>query len=130
MGNIHAIGEAVQITSDETLTWNQLHETIAHVLNVELKAVHISSEFLSRCGPYNFTGGLIGDKANSVVFDNTKLKRLVPGFVATVRFDQGVRQVLENVLAQPELQKEDPEFDEWSDRVIAARERAIQEIGG
>jgi nucleoside-diphosphate-sugar epimerase len=130
MGNAHAIGEAVQITSDETLTWNQLYEVIARALNVELKATHISSEFLGRCGPYNFTGGLIGDKANSVVFDNTKLKRLVPDFTATVRFDQGVRQVLDNVLAHPELQKEDSEFDEWCDRVIAARERAIQEIGG
>jgi hypothetical protein len=130
MGNVHAIGEAVQITSDETLTWNQIYQVIARALNVELKATHISSDFLGRCGTYNFTGGLIGDKANSVVFDNSKLKRLVPEFTATVRFDQGVRQVLDNILANPDLQKEDPEFDEWCDRVIAALERAIQEIAG
>ncbi|MDR3303986.1 MAG: SDR family oxidoreductase [Treponema sp.] len=130
MGNIHAIGEAVQITSDETLTWNQIYKAVAQALNAELKATYISSDFLGRCGPYNFIGGLIGDKANSVVFDNAKLKRLVPGFTAGLRFDQGVRLVVDHILAHTELQKEDPEFDEWCDRVIAARERAIQEIAG
>jgi nucleoside-diphosphate-sugar epimerase len=129
MGNIHAIGEAVQITSDETLTWNQIYETVARVLGVPLKAKHISSEFLDQCGPgYNFLGGLIGDKANSVVFDNSKLKRLVPGFTATVRFDQGIRRSVEYVLSHKECQREDPEFDAWCDRVIAARERAIGEF--
>jgi nucleoside-diphosphate-sugar epimerase len=128
MGNSHALGEAVQITSDETLTWNQIYETIARILGVELKAVHIASEFLAQSGTYNFLGGLVGDKANSVVFDNTKLKRLVPDFKATIRFDQGVRATLEYILAHPELQKEDPEFDEWCDRVIAVREKAIREI--
>jgi nucleoside-diphosphate-sugar epimerase len=128
MGNIHAIGEAVQITSDETLTWNQIYETIARVLNVELQAVHISSDFLSLCGPYNFTGGLTGDKANSVVFDNTKLKRLVPYFTAKVRFDQGIRQTLDYVLSHPECQNDDEEFDAWSDRVISTREKALQAL--
>jgi nucleoside-diphosphate-sugar epimerase len=130
MGNIHAIGEAVQITSDETLTWNQIYGAIASALNVDLKAVHISSEFLAQSGPYNFLGGLIGDKANSLVFDNTKLKRLVPGFTATVRFDQGIRGTIATILAHKELQREDPEFDEWCDKVIAAQERAIQEVRG
>jgi nucleoside-diphosphate-sugar epimerase len=128
MGNIHAIGEAVQITSDETLTWNQVYETIAQALGVELKAVHISSEFLSGCGTYNFFGGLIGDKANSVVFDNSKLKRLVPEFATKVRFDQGIRHVLDYILAHPEYQKDDPEFDAWCDRVIATREKALKEL--
>jgi nucleoside-diphosphate-sugar epimerase len=129
MGNVHAIGEAVQITSDESLTWNQIYETVAQILGVPLKAVHISSEFLDRCGPeYNFLGGLTGDKANSVVFDNAKLKRLVPGFTAAIRFDQGVRRTIEYVLSHKECQTEDPEFDAWCDRVIAAREKAIGEF--
>jgi nucleoside-diphosphate-sugar epimerase len=128
MGNIHAIGEAVQITSDETLTWNQVYSCIAGALNVPLKAVHISSDFLARCGDYDFTGGLIGDKSNSVIFDNSKLKRLVPGFSAVVRFDQGIRQTIAYVLAHRECQREDPEFDAWCDRVIAAREKAIQSL--
>lgn len=128
MGNIHAIGESVQITSDESLTWNQIYEAIASALGVELKAVHVSSEFLDACSTQDFRGGLIGDKANSVVFDNSKLKRLVPGFTATVRFDQGIKQTIEHVLAHPELQTEDPEFDEWCDKVIRALDDAVRAI--
>ena len=130
MGNIHATGEAVQITSDETLTWNQIYQAIAAALNAPLKAVHVSSDFLAQCGDYDFEGGLSGDKANSVVFDNTKLKRLVPGFTATVRFDQGVKETIAHVLAHREYQRDDPEFDAWCDRVIAAREQAIREVRG
>lgn len=121
MGNLHAIGEAVGITSDETLTWNQIYQTIADVLDKKLNAWYVSSEFLAEAAEglnYDFTGGLTGDKANSVVFDNTKLKRLVPDFVAVKRFDQGVREVIENVLSHPELQVEDPEFDDFTERVI------------
>jgi nucleoside-diphosphate-sugar epimerase len=128
LGNIHAIGEAVQITSDETLDWNAIYRAIAAALNVPLKAVHVPSDFLAQSGPYDFTGGLIGDKANSVVFDNTKLKRLVPGFCATVRFDQGIKETIAYVLSHPECQTPDPEFDSWCDRVISAWERALQEM--
>jgi nucleoside-diphosphate-sugar epimerase len=128
MGNIHAIGEAVQITSDETLTWNQIYETIASILNRPLNAVHVSSDFLDAAGPYNFLGGLVGDKANSVVFDNSKLKRLAPGFTARVRFDQGIRNTLDFVLNHPECQKEDPDFDRWCDRIIEVREKALAEL--
>jgi nucleoside-diphosphate-sugar epimerase len=124
MGNIHAIGEAVHITSDESLSWNQIYQAIAQALNVPLKPVHVPSDFLAQCGPYDFSVCLIGDKANSVIFDNTKLKRLVPGFCAQVRFDQGIRKTIEYVLAHKECQTEDPEFDSWCDKIIAAREQA------
>ena len=123
MGNVHAIGEAFQITSDETLTWNQIYETIADALGVKLNAYHISSDFLAAVGPqYDFTGSLTGDKSNSVVFDNTKLKRLVPQMTTTVPFHEGARISLNHILSHPELQVEDPEFDAWCDRVIAGLE--------
>ncbi len=118
MGNIHTIGEAVHITSDESLTWNQIYQIIASALGVKLNAVHIATDYLAACSDYDFTGSLLGDKSNTVVFDNSKIKRLVPGFIATVRFDQGVRFVLENILSHPELQTEDKEFDDWCDTVI------------
>lgn len=130
MGNIHAIGEAVQITSDETLTWNQIYQTIADALGVELHPYYVSSAFLDACSDYDLKGALLGDKANSVVFVNRKLKRLVPDFVATKRFDTGVRESIAYILAHPELQKEDPEYDAWCDRVIEALERAKKEIKG
>ncbi len=130
MGNLHAIGEAVQITGDETLTWNQIHEAIAKELGVELKPCYVSSEFIASGSPaeWDLRGALLGDKANSVVFDNTKLKRLVPDFVATVRFDQGVKKALEYIKTHPECQKEDLAFDQWCDRVVAAQEEALRRI--
>ena len=125
IGNIHAMGEFVQITSDETLTWNQIYLAIANALGVPLKAVHISSEFLANAGAYDFRGSLIGDKANCAVFDNAKLKRLVPGFTAKIRFDQGVKKTVAHILSHKEFQIEDPEFDLWCDRIIAVQEKAL-----
>jgi len=128
MGNIHAVGESVHITSDETLTWNQIYEAIAGALGVNLHAVHVSSEFLAACSKVDYRGGLLGDKANSVVFDNSKLKKLVPGFVATTRFDQGIRQTINHILAHPEYQKEDAEFDRWCDKVVQAMDAAVRAV--
>lgn len=128
VGNIHAIGQAYHITSDESLTWDQIYRIIADCLGVELKAVHIPSEFLAAVSDYDLTGSLIGDKASSVVFDNSKIKRAVPDFRAVVRADQGIRNTIENILAHPELQKEDTEFDAWCDRVISVFEKAKEEL--
>ena len=131
IANRHAIGEAFQITGDEVLTWNQIYATIADALGVELKAYHVSSEFLAAVGDpfgYDFEGSLIGDKAVSVVFDNRKLKRAVPDMCTTVRYDQGVRIALDYMLAHPECQRPDPEFDAWCDRVIAALEASKADV--
>ena len=126
LGNPKAIGEAFQIMSDEQLTWNQIYECVAKALNVTPKLYHIASDFLAATSPkeWDFTGNLLGDKAVTVVFDCTKLKRAVPGFQAATRFDEGVRRCVAYILAHPELQEEDPEFDAWCDRVIAAQEAA------
>lgn len=128
MGNPHAIGEAFQITSDESLTWNQIYRAIADALNVEYKPYYVSSEFLADVYHYDFRGILTGDQANTVVFDNTKIKRAVPGFVCSTRFEQGVKKTVENILAHHELQIEDPEFDRYCDEIIAALEDAKQRV--
>ncbi len=119
MGNIHAIGEAVQIMSDESVTWNQIYECIAKAVGQKLNPFYVSSTYLAKHSNYDFTGSLIGDKANSVVFDCSKLKSLVPDFVATVRVDEGIRNTVEYVLNHPECQKEDPDFDKWCDEIIS-----------
>ena len=131
MGNRHAIGEAFQITGDETLTWNQIYQTIADALGVELKAYHISSDYLSAVGDkygFDFEGSLTGDKSVSVVFDNSKLKRIVPDMKTTISFNQGVRIALDYVLTHPECQVEDPEFDTWCDKVIYILEKSKKQI--
>lgn len=132
IGNPHAIGEAFQITNDETLTWNQIYETLAKCLNVEFKPYYVSSAFLAKAsgadkdgvGKFDYIGSLIGDKANSVVFNNAKLKKAVPGFVPSVRFEQGIKATIDYVLSHPEYQIEDPEFDEWCDNVIKTLDEA------
>ena len=132
MGNRHAIGEAFQITSDETLTWNQIYETIADALGVKLNAYHVSTDFLRATGDkygFDFTGSLWGDKSVSVVFDNKKLKNIVPDMCTKVRFDTGVRIALDYVLSHPqECQAEDDEFDRYCDNVINALEKAKGEV--
>jgi nucleoside-diphosphate-sugar epimerase len=119
MNNPHAIGEAYHITSDESLTWNQIYAIIGDVLGVAPKVVHIPSDVLAALHP-PFYGGLLGDKAHSVVFDNTKIKRAVPGFTATMRFDQGIRRTLAYIYGNRECQKADPEFDKWCDDLSEA----------
>ncbi|WP_026493539.1 NAD-dependent epimerase/dehydratase family protein [Butyrivibrio sp. XPD2002] len=131
MGNRHAIGEAFQITGDEILTWDQIYQTIADALGVKLKPYHVSSEFLSEVGEkygYDFRGSLLGDKAVSVVFDNSKLKKLVPQMTTNVPFHKGVRIALDYVFAHPEKYEEDPEFDAFCDKVIEALENAKKSI--
>ena len=130
LGNPKTIGEAFQIMSDEQLSWTQVYQCVANALGVELKPYYVSSAFLAKAAPseYDFEGNLLGDKSVTVVFDCTKLKRAVPGFKAVVRFDEGVRRCVAYLKAHPELQVEDPEFDAWCDRVIAAQEQALGTI--
>ena len=122
MGNLHAIGETYQIMSDESLTWNQIYEAVGAALGVKPKLVHIASETLAACCD-DLVGELIDNKSNSVIFDNAKIKRAVPDFVATVRFDQGVRRTVAYLYDHPELQVPDPEFDAWMDQLIEQYER-------
>ncbi|MNC69161.1 hypothetical protein D3C75_1198260 [compost metagenome] len=81
--------------------------------------MHVSSQFLAASSHYDYTGSLLGDKANTVVFDNTKIKSLCPGFHTEVRMDQGITRAVEYALAHRDSQIEDPEFDTWCDNVIS-----------
>ena len=143
LGNPKAIGEAFQIMSDEQLTWDQIYTLTAQALVAAAPSAahpcsavfppqlyHVASDFLAAVCPadYDLEGNLIGDKAATVIFDCTKLKRAVPGFQATTRFDEGVRRCVNYILAHPELQVDDPEFDQWCDKVIEAQEQAKKMI--
>jgi nucleoside-diphosphate-sugar epimerase len=93
MGNQQAIGEAFHITSDEVLTWDQVYQTIAEALGAKANIVHIPSDFIVRVAP-QFMGNLLGDKAWSTVFDNSKIKTFVPGFKAVIPFHEGIRRTV------------------------------------
>lgn len=118
LGNTHAIGEAIHITSDEVLTWNQIFETLAHAAGGQANLVHIPSE---RIAAYDarWGAGLLGDKSHSMIFDNTKVKRLVPDYVATIPFRQGAEEIMAWYDTHPEAQKVDAERDELVDKMIA-----------
>ena len=125
MGNAHALGEVFHITSDESVTWNQAHETVGRALGLKPQFIHIASDTLAALNP-EWVGALIGDKSNTVLFDNTKIKRAVPQFNATTRFDQGAREAVEYIYSHPECQTPDPEFDEWCDKVIEIYEKMLE----
>ena len=92
-GKKEALGEAYHITSDELLTWNQIYLLMADELNVPLDAVHIPSDFIARFD-YEHGSGLLGDKAHSVIFDNSKIKKLVPEFECKIPFSEGVKEII------------------------------------
>ena len=126
LGNIQAIGHAFHITSDEVLNWDQYHHIVAAALGVEPKLVHIPSDFITACAPEQL-GGLTGDKSLSVVFDNTKIKRFVPGYCATVSFAEGVRRALAWFDADPSRRVVDPEHNAMLDKLIAGYEKGMNE---
>jgi nucleoside-diphosphate-sugar epimerase len=121
MGNLAAVGEAFHITSDEVLTWDEILRQIAEVLGVEANPVHISSEFIIGFMPEQL-GNLLGDKAVSVVFDNSKIKRFVPDFQATVSFQEGIASTIRYFESRPDKQTTNPEFEAMIDRIIAAHD--------
>lgn len=123
MGNPAAIGESIQITSDESLTWNRIYDSIGEALGKPVQKYHVTTDFISYCDP-EFAGTLAGDKANTVVFDNTKVKRLVPDYVPVIRFDQGARRCIRYFLETPRVQVADPEFDTFCDRIITVLDAA------
>ena len=124
MGNIHAIGQAVQITGEELLTWNQIMQAVARAAGAEYKPCYVPTALLMQYKNYDFEGGLLGDKSNTVIFDNTLLHRLVPAYQPKKRFDQAARECVQYFLTHPELQTEDPAFDRFSDDVVRIMEQA------
>ncbi len=119
LGNPHAIGEAVQITSDEWLTWNQIFETVARAAGAEARIVHVPSDLIAAFDP-DWGASLLGDKAHSMIFDNTKIKRLVPDFSATIPFSRGAQEIIAWHNADPARRKTNPDFDRLCDRILAA----------
>ncbi len=121
LGNHRAIGEAIHITSDELLTWNQIHEIMARAADCEANLVHLPSEFLAAFDA-ELGAGLLGDKAHSMIFDNTKIKRLVPDFSASIPFSHGAREIINWHDADPSRQIIDESFNDLSEQLITAYE--------
>jgi nucleoside-diphosphate-sugar epimerase len=122
LGKKEAIGEAFHITSDELLTWNQIYKMMAEELGVELYAVHIPSDFIAKYAP-DHGAGLLGDKAHSVIFDNSKIKKLVPEFQCKIPFSEGVKEIIAWYKNNPDWQVVNQEIDKKIDEIIGAYEK-------
>ena len=126
LGQPGAIGEAFHVTSDEVRTWEEIHRTIARVVGAEPRIVHVPSEFIARIDARR-GASLLGDKAWSLVFDNSKLRRVVPGFRARVPFEEGVRASIAWFEADPARQR--IEANESVERILGAWHRAMAAVG-
>ncbi|NLG50486.1 MAG: SDR family oxidoreductase [Chloroflexi bacterium] len=126
-GRLQAIGEAFHITSDEVLTWDAIYRTIAQMAGVDVQLVHIPSDFIAAAHP-DWGPGLLGDKAISVVFDNSKIKRLVPEFQPSVSFMEGIGRSITWHDADPARQVIDEGTSRTMDRIIAAYQRALADL--
>jgi Nucleoside-diphosphate-sugar epimerases len=124
LGNPAAIGHAFHITSDEVLTWNQIYTLLADAVGQPANIVHIPSDFICRMDP-SFTGNLLGDKAVSVIFDNSKIKSFVPGFQATIPFHEGIRRTLAWFDANPEYKIINENTNQTMDNIIQTYEKAF-----
>jgi nucleoside-diphosphate-sugar epimerase len=119
LGHPRTFGEAIQITSDDVLTWNQIADTLAAALGVTARVVHVPSDAIAAAEP-EWGAGLLGDKAHSMVFDNTKIRGLVPGWRAVIPFEQGAREIADWYLADPARQVTDAGLDAVMDKLAAA----------
>jgi nucleoside-diphosphate-sugar epimerase len=124
LGNNHSIGEAFQITSDELLSWNQIFQIMANAAGAEAKLIHIPSEFIAAFDK-EWGAELLGDKSSSVIFDNTKIKRMVPGYAATIPFVRGAEEIMSWYDADPSRKTIDEDFNLLIDKIIAAYESAL-----
>lgn len=123
LGNPHAIGEAIHITSDELLSWNQIAAQLAQAAGTTPHMVHIPSDFIAAFDA-DWGDSLLGDKAHSMIFDNSKIKRLVPDFAATIPFARGAAEMVAWYDADPARQQVDTAFDVQMDAIIAAYQTA------
>lgn len=117
LGNSRAIGEAYHITSDEWLTWNQIFDLVADAAGVRANKVHVATDALVRHRT-QLEGGLTGDKTNSMMFDNSKIKALAGGWNARIPFSEGSREIVEWFQADATRGRFDPEWDAFEDMLI------------
>lgn len=118
LGNLRAVGEAFHITSDELLTWNQIYTIVGRAAGVKPKLVHVPSDVIARYDA-EWGAGLLGDKAHSVIFDNSKIKRFVPDFAPAIPFSRGAEEIMAWYDADPARQTVDARLDGLMDALVA-----------
>jgi nucleoside-diphosphate-sugar epimerase len=121
LGHPRTIGDAFHITSDDVLTWNQIARSLASAAGVEARLVHVPSDAIAAADP-EWGAGLLGDKAHSMVFDNSKLRFVVPDYRATIPFEQGAREIVAWHDADPARQQVDARLDAVMDKLVESHQ--------
>jgi nucleoside-diphosphate-sugar epimerase len=124
LGNSRAIGDAFHITSEEWLTWNQIYGLMGQALGVTPMLAHVPSDLVAAYDA-EIGAGLLGDKSNSMIFDNSKIRRLVPDFACTIPFSHGAQEIVDWYMADPARQVMDEDLNALMDRIISAQETAF-----
>jgi nucleoside-diphosphate-sugar epimerase len=118
LGDRRTLGDVFHITSDEALTWAQIWRILARAAGApEPHLVPVTSEQWGTERPDDLEG-LLGDKMHSVVFDNSKVKALVPEFEASVRYWQGAAETVAWYDADPRRSQVDPDMDAALQRLV------------
>ncbi|OIQ88938.1 UDP-glucose 4-epimerase [mine drainage metagenome] len=117
LGHPRTIGDAFHITSDDVLTWDQITRALASAAGVEARIVHVPSDVVAAADP-EWGAGLLGDKAHSMVFDNSKLRTIVPDFRATIPFEQGAREIIDWYDGDPTRRQVDARLDTLMDDLV------------
>ena len=124
LGHQQTTGQAFHITSDEILTWDQIYQAVGEAAGRKPDIIHIPSDFICSVTD-RWTGDLLGDKAHSVIFDNTKIKTLVPEYKAVIPFCKGIKRTLSWFDEKKERQCLNPETESLYEKVLAAYERRL-----
>jgi nucleoside-diphosphate-sugar epimerase len=126
LGRPEAVGQSFHITADDPMPWNAIYLEMAHAAGVDAPdLVHVPSEAIHAVDA-DWGSGMLGDKAHSMIFDNTKIKQLVPDFVARTPFSAGAREIIEWFDADPARKAVDPEMNAVMDTLVEAyRPRAL-----
>ena len=122
LGHPRTIGDSFHITSDDVLTWDQITRALAAAVGAPADIVHVPSAVIAGVDP-QWGASLLGDKAHSLVFDNSKLRGVVPGYRAVIPFEQGAREIVDWYDADPDRQRVDTRLD-------AIMDKLVQDYGG
>jgi nucleoside-diphosphate-sugar epimerase len=127
LGNCNAVGEVFHITSDESLSWDAIHKIYSNIIGIKPDLCHVTSDLIVHYNP-NWEGDLLGDKTHSMVFDNSKIKRYVPGYAATIPYSHGAQDIMDFFLEDKSRQVVNPELDSLFDKIINAQLKAFDQL--
>ncbi len=114
-GNAKSFGEDFHVTSEERNVWEDLYLEFGRLVGIKPEIVHLPSELLRKAAP-NLCSHLYFEKTYAGLFDNTKLRSVIPDFSAEISLHEGLKSIL--AWYEAEAHEVDPEKDALEDRLV------------